>query len=113
MTPPSSPLAALSWRDPDIDKSLADLRDYVEAEGRKQVEWYYSKKRAKALASTSIRFIAIVLFVLGGLVPIIKATLPPGTALPFDFGQAGYLLIGLGAGCIGMDRYFGYSSGWI
>jgi hypothetical protein len=53
--------------------------------------------------------------VLGGLVPIIKATLPAAalTHLPVDFGQAGYLLIGVGAGCLGLDRFFGYSTGWI
>jgi hypothetical protein len=52
---------------------------------------------------------------MGGLVPIIKATLLPEVIrkLPFDFGQAGYLLIGVAAGCVGLDRFFGYSTGWI
>ena len=30
-----------------------------------------------------------------------------------DFSQLGYLLIGIGAGCLGFDRFFGYSSGWM
>ena len=115
MAVPPSPLSGLSWKDADIENSLRDLREYVETQAQKQIEWYYRKKGIKARMSTSLRFVSILLFVVGGLVPIVKATLPASvtTTLPFDFGQAGYLLIGIGAGCIGLDRYFGYSTGWI
>jgi SMODS and SLOG-associating 2TM effector domain 2 len=53
--------------------------------------------------------------IMGGLVPIIKATLHQTEIdrIPFDFGQAGYLLIAEAAGCVGLDRFFGYSTGWI
>jgi hypothetical protein len=42
-------------------------------------------------------------------VPIVKATLLAAVAdkVPFDFGQSGYLLIGVAAGCMGLDRFFG------
>jgi SMODS and SLOG-associating 2TM effector domain 2 len=63
--------------------------------------------------SAALRVVAILLFVLGGLVPIVKATLPAVAINHVDFGQAGYLLIGVGAGCLGLDRFFGYSTGWI
>jgi hypothetical protein len=48
-------------------------------------------------------------------VPILKATLSPDIIrrLPFDFVASGYLLIALAGGCIAMDRFFGYSTGWI
>jgi hypothetical protein len=110
-----SPLSNLSWKDADVENSLRELRQYVEIEAQRQTSWYYAKKTSKARMSVALRFISIVLFVLGGLVPIIKATLPPSTTamLPFDFGQAGYLLIGIAAGCIALDRFFGYSTGWI
>jgi hypothetical protein len=113
-TQPSA-LSNLSWKDADVDNSLRALRQYVETEAQKQIAWYYAKKARKARMSVTLRFISIVLFVFGGLVPIIKATLPASATatLPFDFGQAGYLLIGIAAGCIGLDRYFGYSTGWI
>jgi len=52
------------------------------------------------------------------LIPLIKAAFPPASIAAlvpagFDFGQLGYLLIALGAACIALDRFFGYSSGWI
>jgi hypothetical protein len=100
---------------PDVENSLIEHRQYVESEAQKQIAWYYAKKNRKAQVSTVLRFVAILLFVMGGLVPILKATIPPEAIgkLPFDFGQAGYLLIGVAAGCVGLDRFFGYSTGWI
>ena len=108
-------LANLSWKESDVENSLNALRQYVESEAQKQIDWYYAKKRKKAAMSSALRFISIILFVMGGLVPIIKATLPASATakFPFDFGQAGYLLIGVAAGCMGLDRFFGYSTGWI
>jgi hypothetical protein len=115
MSTPTNGLLNLSWKDSDVENSLAELRRYVENEAQEQIAWYYAKKSRKAQVSTALRFAAILLFVMGGLVPIIKATLLPEVIrkLPFDFGQAGYLLIGVAAGCVGLDRFFGYSTGWI
>jgi hypothetical protein len=112
---PDFSLSSLSWKDADLDNSLRQLHEYVENEASRQIDWYYHKKIWKTRMSSTLRCVAIVLFVLGGLVPIVKATLPPKavTDMPFDFGQAGYLLIGVAAGCMGLDRFFGFSSGWI
>jgi hypothetical protein len=51
----------------------------------------------------------------GGLAPILKAMLTPDTLrrMPFELGDAGYLLIALAGGCVALDRFFGYSSGRI
>jgi hypothetical protein len=115
MDAPPKNLSTLSWKDADVENSLIELRQYVETAAQKQIDWYYAKMKRKAKMSSTLRFAAILLFVLGGLVPIIKATLPDSTikGIPFDFGQAGYLLIGVAAGCVGLDRFFGYSTGWI
>jgi len=113
-----TPLSKLSWKPADADGSLQAVRDYVEAQARQLIQWYYIKKRWKSRMSAGLRLFSIVFFSIGGLVPLIKAAFPSAAiaaiASPgFDFGQLGYLLIGLGAACIALDRYFGYSSGWI
>jgi SMODS and SLOG-associating 2TM effector domain 2 len=113
MTSPPIDLSSLSWKDSDVGTSLSALHQYVEDQAQKQIKWYWDSKRAKAATSMGLRFVAIVLFVLGGLVPIVKATLPTTVQFSFDFGQSGYLLIGVAAGCMGLDRFFGYSTGWI
>jgi len=115
MATSSNQLWNLSWKDLDIDSSLMVLRGYVENEAQRQIDWYYGKMRLKSLASTVLRFVAIALFVVGALVPVLKATLTPDAVrkLPFDFAEAGSLLIGIAGGSIALDRCFGYSTGWI
>jgi hypothetical protein len=110
-----SPLSDLSWKDADLENSLSALHRYIEEQAQKQIKWYWDKTRAKANVSVALRFLAIVLFAMGGLVPLVKATLPESALhwFPFDFGQCGYLLIGIAAACMGLDRFFGYSTGWI
>jgi hypothetical protein len=108
-------LPHLSWKESDIDSSLTALARYVETEAQRQIDWYRSKQVVKARVSTAIRFTAIVLFAAGALVPIMKATLKVETLrkLAFDFADSGYLLIAVAGACVAMDRFFGYSSGWI
>ena len=108
-------LICLSWKESDVDSSMTTLRRYVEDAAQRQIDWYHRKRQTKATISTALRFSAIVFFVAGGLVPIVKATLPTAALqkLPFDFAESGYLLIALAGGCVALDRFFGYSSGWI
>jgi hypothetical protein len=101
-------------KDTELDSALKALYQYTEAVARHSIDWYWRKKSWKARMSWMLRLVVIILFTLGGLVPIIKATLPDLVRTDtFDFGQAGYLLIAVAAGCLGLDRFFGYSSGWI
>lgn len=108
-------LLTLSWKESDIESSLAVLRRYVETEAQRQIDWYRGKRAAKAALSSTLRFAAGFFFFAGGLVPILKATLKPEMLqnLPFDFGESGYLLIAIGGGTVALDRFFGFSSSWI
>jgi low affinity Fe/Cu permease len=115
MTSAGVPLPNLSWNnDADTEQSLEALRQYVEAVAQRQLDWYSRAKKLKSVISRALRMAAIFLFALGGLVPILKAAAPQwAQSLPFDFGQTGYLAIALAASCLGLDRFFGFSSGWI
>jgi hypothetical protein len=101
-------------KDSEPEKALKALYEYAESEAKRKIEWYRQKKTWKSQLSWGLRLVAIVLFALGVLVPIIKAAFPTFTVQyrsTFDLGQAGYLLIAIAAGCFGLDRYFGYS--WV
>jgi hypothetical protein len=108
-------LPPLSWNPEECAKSLDCVRDYVERQGRELLGWYFQKKIWKRRMSTALRVASILLFTLGGLIPLVKASWPgaPTSAAGLDFGQLGYLLIALGGAAIAFDRFFGYSSGWI
>ena len=109
----------LKWTTPaEVQESISALYQYVEANANASIAWYAKNKSRKAWMSRSLRFLAIVLTGLGGLTPIISALNLSSVNLPrglgsLNLGQLGYLLLGLAAACIGFDRFFGFSSGWM
>ena len=100
---PANPAQGLD----DLYKALIE-----KAEGG--LAWYRSARKWKSIFSYWIRFWAIVLFALAGLVPVLTAagiTWQPSPT--FQFGQLGYVAAALAAAILGLDKYFGYSSGWV
>ncbi len=104
-------------KDSESEKALKVLYEHVESDAKQKIEWYHRKKVWKGRISKGLHLIAIVLFALGSLVPILEVTFPAMAVLQshsiFDFSQAGYLLIAIAAACFGLDRFFGHSSGWV
>jgi hypothetical protein len=103
----------LRWSTPEeMQSSIRALYQYTEAHASDSIGWYARNKRQKAFMSRSLRFWAIILTTLGGLAPLIEAL---GWKLTGrnTVGQFGYLFLGLAAACIGLDRFFGFSSGWM
>jgi hypothetical protein len=83
------------------------------------IRWYTKAKRTKATLSRWLRGAAIFAGILGGLAPIFAAM---ATAMPADtdapdfqllITQGGYVAVGIAAGLLAFDRFFGLSSGWI
>jgi hypothetical protein len=83
------------------------------------IDWYTKAKRTKASLSRWLRGAAIFAGILGGLAPIFAAMAPamPANSTAADLQllitQAGYIAVGIAAGLIAFDRFFGLSSGWI
>ena len=97
---------ALKWDPADVHSSLDRVLAYVESEAAKSVAWYWKSKRPKQWKSQGIRFFAIVLTAGGGLYPLV------GPALGFQWDLAPALFVGVAAALMGMDKGFGYSTGW-
>lgn len=90
------------------------LLTYVEREADKAMAWYWQKKSSKAKRSRMIQFSAVVLTASGAIIPVLVNILKTFVTLPptFDTGLLASLMVGLAAALIGIDRAFGYSSGW-
>ncbi|HXI23793.1 MAG TPA: SLATT domain-containing protein [Pyrinomonadaceae bacterium] len=108
----------LKWKtDHEIQASIGELYQYAEENASKSIAWYGKQKRKKAVMSRILRGMAIIFTIAGGLTPIIAALglqsigSPPGRQV--QVGQLGYLLLGLAAACVGFDKFFGFSSGWM
>ena len=103
------------WNSADPAKSLQDLRTYVEGEAQKAINWYWREKNGKKTPSQVIQFMALVLTAGAGLVPIVLQALKNAGVKRlegFDSGPIASLLVGLAAALLGLDKAFGYSSGW-
>jgi hypothetical protein len=104
----------------DVSAALESLRVYAEHRIDEDWSWYARNKASRSYPSKILRFGAVVLTVLGGLVPLVIALVPErpawGWLAPFSnvrFGQLGYLLLAWAGGLVLLDRYFGYSTGWM
>lgn len=107
--------ADIMWNAAEPVQSLRDLRKAVEEEGQKAIDWYWRSKRWKATLSRAIQLDALVLTALAGLAPIVVQILrSSGVNIPstFDSGAIASLCVGTAAALIGLDKAFGFSSGW-
>src|SRR5262249_21990097 len=101
----------------DLFTALDNLRTYVIGEAVNTIDWYWKAKKSKARPSYVIRFLAWVLAAFGGLLPIIGGLLQSSNANPasqgiLTKGLLASLLLGIAAALFGLDKTFGYSSGW-
>jgi hypothetical protein len=60
-----------------------------------------------------LRFMAIMFAAFGGLTPFIVASGLLSKNNSWAWTQIGYISLGLAAACVGLDKFFGYSSSWI
>jgi conflict system pore-forming effector with SLATT domain len=92
----------------DTEAALTQLYRYAEGRAIDAADWYLLDKRGKRIWSRGLRLLAILLVTVGALQPLLDAAAP---------GQGrtawGYVLLAVAAACIGLDRFFGLSSGWM
>jgi hypothetical protein len=129
-TDPSSALGAPSRRSKNIQPSpvslrwdsaegrrasITGLKEYAEREAATALDWYWRNKQAKARASQFVRWSAILLTGLAGLFPIAKNAWP-GVLANFSGWNPDLLVslfVGLAATLVALDRFAGFSTGWI
>lgn len=104
------------WDNNDPVASLRAVRKDAEDEGQKAIDWYWRKKPWKSNPSQAIQFSALILTAAAGILPVIvqavKNLRPAALPANFDSGPIATLCVGIAASLIGLDKAFGYSSGW-
>jgi SMODS and SLOG-associating 2TM effector domain 2 len=100
--PPTTPE---QWRDPG--RAVGQLRSWAEGRTIELITWYLLDKRAKRRASRWLRAAAVVIAVAGGVAPLVSAGVSGINP------NLGYVLLGVAAGCVAFDRFFGISAAWM
>ncbi len=107
-------VVADTWDSANPAESLEAVRKAVEAEGQSAINWYWKEKQAKSIFSRWIRLLAFLFTAAAGLAPIGTQLYRNirGAAGSFDSGPVASLCVGIAAALLGLDKAFGYSSGW-
>jgi hypothetical protein len=103
------------WDNTDPVQSLRDIRKAAEEEGQKAIDWYWRSKGWKQRLSRTIQFSAVTLTAVAGIASVVIQVLKSfGAPIPptFDSGPIASLCVGIAAALIGLDKAFGFSSGW-
>ena len=117
-----------------VGQDLESLYRMVVDKASDAIGYYQGRKGPKRFWAQFIRFVAVILFTIAGLVPLVDATglfnsrplVIPENPTPgqlkqiveqnlstvIDSGQIALLFAAVAAALIGMDKFFGLSSSW-
>lgn len=102
------------WDASNPSGSLEALFSAASGVGEERIRWYKDRACSLRFGSRLCRGAAIILIGIGSLLPLVTAA---GTALGWNpqniFFGFGYVAFLLAAGCLGFDRFFGLSTGWL
>ncbi len=101
---------APAWNFDDLAASLDALLKYVEGAALRSIQWYMDAKRFKRLLSRTIQLSAIVLTALAGIYPIAQELMGAEGARSSPLWPS--VFVGVAAALIGVDKTFGFSTGW-
>ncbi len=103
---------ALDWSRDKQQESLDKLHRFVVGECGASIDWYYRKKWSKSLLGFLLRLGAILMVGVGGLIPLIGELLKRN-GIPGISPAWATVALALAALLIAIDRFGGYTSGWI
>ncbi|WP_373495837.1 SLATT domain-containing protein [Aquiflexum sp.] len=91
---------------------IAETYTMVIQQANNASTWYKENIRDKRRYSRGIRMISIILFGLGGIIPLINALILENQG-KYTILNLGYISIALAGTLLLLDKFFGFSSGWI
>ncbi len=97
---------------PEQSPELKDLYQSVVSKGRDAMTWYARQKEGKKRWGQRLRMAAILLTSLAGMTPMVVQILPNEEGYQRWSLLASVFAV-LAATCVGLDNYFGASSGWM
>jgi hypothetical protein len=103
------PIEGLRWDEASCEASLAAVYQHVAGGAETAIAWYLRAKRPKQHLAAGIRGGAICLAALAGIIPML-AEIPRFKGLDPVWAS---IVLGLAAALVMLDRFFGFSSGWV
>src|SRR5262245_53233265 len=107
-----APRLALDWTPPNAASSVQQVFDYVMNLTEEAISWYVSAKNAKRYFARGFRALSILLGATAALLPTLGELFPHNGKSVIGAGWTAVLL-GIVGALLLLDRFFGYSTGWM
>lgn len=109
-----SPLLVTKWDKESSEESLDAVYTLVMEQTGQSIDWYSKAKRVKRLCARGIRIYAILGGAAAAALPTI-ADMYPASFNQYNVkaGGASAIILGSIAALVLLDRFFGFSSGWV
>lgn len=106
-------LENLKWDNKNALTSLDALYEFAYKEAENAEAWYWKKTGQKKRWAMILRVVAILSVTLAGIIPILTPIFKDAAGDPLINPVWSSVAVGIGTAAIGLDKYFGFSSGWI
>jgi hypothetical protein len=101
----------LAWKPETLEADITLISDYVLEVAGEAKNYYTRNSPGKRVGAKLLRFVAIMAAAFGGVIPIISQ-IAEKYKIDIDPGWA-TVAVTVAITAIGLDRFFGYSSGWM
>ena len=108
-------LEDLTWEEGNRAECIKHVYAHVVKDAKDAIDWYQASRKPKRLTATFLRWSAVALLSLSGLLPLISELgekLPAKDAFVID-PLVTPLFVALAAAVFGFDKLFNFSSGWM
>ena len=102
----------LNWSQSNRDESLQKVYNFVNAECKNAISWYYKSKKWKKIWGYGLRFFAILAVAIAGVIPILDEIFEEFDTLWLSPTWA-TLSLALAALFVALDQLGGYTTGWV
>lgn len=103
----------LEWEPTKRLESLQRLFAFADSHCTKAVQWYNTRKRSKQRFGYSLRFLSIIAVAVAGIIPVLSEIICRGDAAQCISPAWATVSFALAALFIALDRFSGYTSGWV
>ncbi len=119
---PSSEWKLKSWDSAQVEASLVEMFTYAQENAQRAEDWYWEKKRWKAITSRTCRLATILFTAAATLIPILGSVAWVDKSIAeqtqqmlwtLKMNQAGYFCLGLAGLSLALDRFLSGSTSWM
>lgn len=100
---------SVDWQKPK--ETLAAIQEYILATAESEQNWYAKARSLNGKITRTLRFIALILFGMGLILPLLN--IEKVIIFKHPINSLGYLCLATGGLILLFDKYFGLSSGFV